>query len=71
VVATLNVVLEEQQFGRNQSLQFTATVEVAPDFVLPNYKGHAWRPSASLRVATDADGLDRALGILREQQSQV
>lgn len=65
VIATLDV--EEQQFGRNQSLQFTATVEVAPDFVLPNYKGLAAR--RELTVATDAD-VDRALTILRDQHAQ-
>jgi trigger factor len=65
VVVTLNV--EEQQFGRNQALQFTATVEVAPEFVLPSYKGLAAK--RELRVATDAD-VDRALGILREQQAK-
>ncbi len=65
VVVTLGV--EEQQFGRNQSLQFTATVEVAPAFTLPNYKGIAAK--RELTVATDAD-VERALGILREQQAK-
>lgn len=65
IVVTLDV--EEQQFGRNQSLQFTATVEVSPDFALPTYKGLAAR--RELVVATDAD-VDRALGILREQQAK-
>lgn len=65
VVVTLDV--EEQQFGRNQALQFTATVEVAPDFALPGYKGLAAK--RELRVATDAD-VERALGILREQQAK-
>ena len=48
---TLDV--EDQQFGRNQALQFTATVEVAPDFALPNYKGLAAK--RELTVATEAD----------------
>ena len=65
VVVTLGV--EEQQFGRNQSLQFTATVEVAPAFTLPTYKGIAAK--RELTVATDAD-VERALGILREQQAK-
>lgn len=65
IVVTLDV--EEQQFGRNQSLQFTATVEVSPDFALPTYKGLAAK--RELVVATDAD-VDRALGILREQQAK-
>ena len=65
VIATLDV--EEQQFGRNQSLQFTATVEVAPDFTLPAYKGLAAK--RELVTATDAD-VERAVGILREQQAR-
>ena len=65
IVVTLDV--EDQQFGRNQALQFTATVEVAPDFALPNYKGIAAK--RELTVATEAD-VDRALGILREQHAQ-
>ena len=65
IVVTLDV--EDQQFGRNQALQFTATVEIAPDFALPNYKGLAAK--RELTVATDAD-VDRALGILREQHAQ-
>lgn len=64
IVVTLDV--EEQQFGRNQALQFTATVEVAPDFALPNYKGLPAK--RELAVATDAD-VDRALSILRDQQA--
>ena len=65
IVVTLDV--EDQQFGRNQALQFTATVEVAPDFALPNYKGLAAK--RELTVATEAD-VERALGILREQHAQ-
>ncbi len=65
IVVTLDV--EDQQFGRNQALQFTATVEVAPDFALPNYKGIAAK--RELTVATEAD-VERALGILREQHAQ-
>lgn len=65
IIATLDI--EDQQFGRNQSLQFTATVEVAPDFALPNYKGLAAR--RELTIATDAD-VARALNILRDQHAQ-
>jgi len=65
IVVTLDV--EEQQFGRGQSLQFTATVEVAPDFNTPNYKGLP--ANRELTVATDTD-VDRALGILREQHAK-
>ena len=31
--------IEEVQFERGQALQFTATVETAPEFQLPEYKG--------------------------------
>jgi trigger factor len=31
--------LEEIQFARGQNLQFAATVETAPEFELPEYKG--------------------------------
>ncbi len=31
--------IEEIQFGRGQNLQFAATVETAPEFQLPEYKG--------------------------------
>src|SRR6478672_5375241 len=33
--------IEEIQFGRGQTLQFAATVETAPEFELPDYKGLA------------------------------
>lgn len=65
VLVTLGV--EEQQFGRNESLQFTATVEIAPEFATPNYKGLTAK--RELVAATDAD-VDRALNILREQNAQ-
>jgi trigger factor len=57
--------IEEIQFGRGQALQFAATVETAPDFQLPEYKGlHVKREAKSV---TDAD-LERALNLLRDQQ---
>ncbi len=58
--------IEEVQFGRGQSLQFTATVETAPDFQLPEYKG---LPAAlESKVVTEAD-VTRALDMLRGQQA--
>jgi trigger factor len=57
--------IEEIQFGRGQSLQFAATVETAPEFALPEYKGlPVKREMASV---TEPD-MERALGILREQR---
>jgi trigger factor len=56
--------IEEVQFGRGQALQFTATVETAPEFKLPEYKG---LPAVvETKVVTDAD-VDRALEMLRGQ----
>jgi len=57
--------IEEIQFGRGQSLQFAATVETAPEFELPEYKGLLVR--REMRVVTDLD-VDRALNLLREQR---
>ncbi len=57
--------IEEIQFGRGQPFQFAATVETAPDFELPEYKGLAVK--RELRVVTDAD-VERALNLLREQR---
>jgi trigger factor len=66
----LNVVgypdIEEIQFSREQGYQFAATVELAPEFELPEYKGLAVKaPSV---VVTQAD-VDRAMVVLREQRA--
>ncbi len=66
----LNVVgypdIEEIQFSREQGYQFAATVELAPEFELPEYKGLTVKaPSV---VVTQAD-VDRALVVLREQRA--
>ena len=67
----LNVVghpdIEEVQFGRGQALQFTATVETAPEFQLPEYKGLP--ATLEMKSVTDAD-VDRALDMLRGQQAK-
>ncbi len=63
VVVTLDV--EDQQFGRGLPMQYTVTLEVAPEFPLPNYKGLS--ATRENKTATDGD-VDRALNILREQQ---
>ena len=57
--------IEEIQFGRGQALQFAATVETAPDFQLPEYKGLPVKREA--RGVTTED-MDRALDALRQQQ---
>jgi trigger factor len=59
--------IEEIQFGRGQSLQFAATIETAPEFELPEYKGLPVRVEA--RSVTDAD-VERALELLRDQRAR-
>ncbi|MBL9173935.1 MAG: trigger factor [Verrucomicrobiales bacterium] len=63
ILTTLDV--EEQSFGRGQPFGYTVTLEHAPEFELPTYKGlSAKRETAAV---SDAD-VDRALTTLREQQ---
>jgi trigger factor len=57
--------IEEIQFGRGQTLQFAATIETAPEFELPEYKGLPAKKEA--RGVSDAD-MERALDALRQQQ---
>ncbi len=58
--------IEEVQFGRGQSLQFTATIETAPEFQLPEYKGLP--ATLETKSVTDAD-VERALDLLRGQHA--
>lgn len=59
--------IEEIQFGRGQVMQFAATVETAPEFQLPEYKGlPAKRGPVNV---TEAD-VERALMLLRERQAK-
>jgi len=67
----LNVIgypdIEEIAFGRGQNMQFAATVETAPEFELPDYKGlPAKREEKSV---TDED-VERALKMLAEQHTK-
>ena len=64
--AVSNPDIEELQFGRGQALQFTATLETAPDFELPEYKGLPVRVPPT--VVTESD-MERALTVLREQRA--
>ena len=59
--------IEEIQFRRGQPLQFAATVETAPEFELPDYKGLPIKREA--RTVTEVD-VDNALEVLRQQQQQ-
>ncbi len=58
--------IEEVQFGRGQALQFTATVETAPEFQMPEYKGLP--ATLEAKSVTDAD-VEKALEMLRAQQA--
>ena len=57
--------IEEIQFSRGQPLHFAATIETAPEFELPEYKGLPVKREA--RSVTE-DDLVRALDALRQQQ---
>ncbi len=57
--------IEELQFGRDQALQFAATVETQPDFELPDYKG--LEINRASKVISDED-VDKAINTLREQR---
>ena len=59
--------IEEIQFGRGQSLQFAATVETAPEFQLPEYKGLPVKRET--KSVTDAD-VERALNLLAQQHTK-
>jgi trigger factor len=59
--------IEEIQFGRGQALQFAATIETAPEFQLPEYKGlPAKREAKSVTVAD----VDRAIELLARQHTK-
>jgi trigger factor len=56
--------IEEIVFARGQNLQFAATIETAPEFTMPEYKGlPAQRED---KTVTDPD-VERALGLLAQQ----
>src|SRR5947207_2333162 len=58
--------IEEIQFSRGQPLQFAATVETAPEFELPEYKGMPIKRES--RTVRDED-VERALEALRKPQT--
>lgn len=59
--------IEEVQFGRGVALLFNATIETAPEFEVPEYKGLAAKvPNTQV---TDED-VEKALGILRDRQAK-
>ncbi|MEO7299662.1 MAG: trigger factor [Verrucomicrobiota bacterium] len=66
----LNVVgypdIEEIQFAKGQALQFAATIETAPEFEMPDYKGLSAKREKG--EVTDAD-VQKAIDLLRERQT--
>jgi trigger factor len=58
---------EEIQFGRGQALQFAVTLETAPEFQLPEYKGLPAKRDTT--QVTDAD-VERAINLLRAKQTK-
>jgi trigger factor len=59
--------IEEIQFGRGQNLLFAATIETAPEFQLPEYKGLPVK--REIKSVTDAD-VERALNLLAQQHTK-
>jgi len=59
--------IEEIEFGHGQKCQFAATLEIAPEFQLPEYKGlNAKRETGGVT----GDDVERALKMLGERQAQ-
>jgi trigger factor len=56
--------IEEIQFERGKNLQFAATIETAPEFQLPEYKGLPVKRET--KSVADED-VERALGLLAQQ----
>ncbi len=56
--------IEEIQFARGQNLQFAATIETAPEFQLPEYRGLPVKRED--KSVTDGD-VERALKLLAQQ----
>ncbi len=58
--------IEEVKFSRSEPLRFQATVDVAPEFKLPKYKGLKVKKP---KVEVKQDEVDNALKMLAEQQA--
>jgi trigger factor len=56
--------IEEIQFGRGQALQFAATIETAPEFQLPEYKG---LPVKRETKSVSDEDVERAIKLLAQQ----
>src|SRR5688572_24319446 len=58
--------IEEIQFSRGQPLQFAATIEINPEFELPEYRGLSAKREPA--VVTD-DDVAKAIEALRSQSA--
>ncbi len=58
--------IEEIQFAKGQSLQFAATIETAPEFEMPDYKG---LPAKREKGDVTEDDVQKAIDMLRERQT--
>ena len=59
--------VEEIQFGQDLPFQFAVTVETAPTFELPDYKGI--KIQKEIRSVTEED-IDKAMGVLQDRQAK-
>ncbi|HEY0455893.1 MAG TPA: trigger factor [Verrucomicrobiae bacterium] len=59
--------VEEIQFARGQPFQFAATVETAPEFTLPEYRG---LPAKREIASVTEEDIQRALAALQKQQGK-
>lgn len=58
--------IEEIQFGKGQALQFAATIETAPEFEMPDYKG---LPAQREKGDVADEDVQKAIDLLRERQT--
>ena len=59
--------IEEIQFGRGKALQFAATLETAPEFEVPDYRG---LPAKRTTTTVTTSDIEHALEALRGQRAQ-
>ncbi|MBI5393814.1 MAG: trigger factor [Verrucomicrobia bacterium] len=60
--------IKDVQFGRGQPLAFTAELETAPDFALPDYKGIA---VTKMPVTVTDEDVDKAVQALAAQRAEL
>ena len=59
--------IEEVQFGRSQPMIFTATIETAPEFTLPEYKG---LPAKREIGGATPEDVEKAINLLRDRAAK-